>query len=253
MEPPERCTPGTFRSKPPFTQGWLQVCGPNHIWYLANQFCGPYTCVDIPGDEPPRCECGKKPRSLEIDNTSSSDKAASASRLDKDEDLKPSGCNPGTCSCTAPDTVPLMVCNPQGQWRVSDTCCGMHTCRQGVDPKTAYCNCPHVKKSLPAQSLGASLAQPTSGPEDHDEPEFCSPGRFTCGDSGRKVYACNIKGNWELSATCTSDHVCAKGLRSEVYCVKTTWPADDVGGSTDEGCTTLLTVAKEAASSTAKA
>lgn len=253
MEPLERCTPGTYRCKPPFTQGWLQVCGPDRIWYLANYCCGPYACVDTPGHEPPRCECGSKPRWLEIDGTSASDKAASTSDLNKAEHPTPAGCNPGTYSCTSPGTALLMVCNPQGVWKLSDTCCRVHTCRQGVDPGTAYCNCAHIMKSLPARLLSSSLAQPTSGPEDPDEPEFCSPGRFTCGDSGRKVYACNIKGNWELSATCTSGHVCAKGLRSEAYCVKITWPADDVGVSADGRSTTLLTVAKEAASSTAKA
>ncbi|KAF1916811.1 hypothetical protein BDU57DRAFT_548437 [Ampelomyces quisqualis] len=245
MEAPERCTPGTYRCKPPFTQGWLQVCGQDRIWYLANQFCGPYTCVDIPGDELPRCECSRKPRSLEIESAPASDEATATPQLDQATE-QTAGCQPGTS---------------QGEWQVSDTCCGLHTCRQGVDPGTAYCNCPKVlhsfEKSLPARSLGDSLAQPTSGPEDPDEPEFCTPGRFTCGDSDSKVYTCNIKGNWQLSATCTLDHTCARGKHGEAYCVEVgrdaAEPTDDVRGSTDEGLTTLLTLAKEVASSTAKA
>jgi hypothetical protein len=133
----ELCTPGTYRCKQPFSQGWLQVCDSNRAWILASECCGPYTCVDEPGDTPATCVCGHQPRSVDAPSLPSSDKAADVQQAEQASD----GCKPGTYSCLAPDTAPLMVCNSLGNWQVSDVCCGMKTCRQGSTPGTAYCTC----------------------------------------------------------------------------------------------------------------
>jgi hypothetical protein len=151
----ELCTPGTYRCKQPFSQGWLQVCDSNRVWILASQCCGPYTCVDEPGDTPATCVCGHQARSVDAPSLASSDKAVDVQQAEQAS----GGCKPGTYSCLAPDTAPLMVCNLLGDWMVSDVCCGMKTCRQGSTPGTAYCTCDPFRST----SQNPPLAVQTEG------------------------------------------------------------------------------------------
>jgi hypothetical protein len=212
----------------------------------------------------PICDCrglGAR-RSEGIDSTAASEEAKKEPfKIRHNNDPKgsvPPACDAGTYACWETENPrTLMVYGADRTWHLSNNCCGPNSCVEGPVSGTAYCKCSPTPRSLdnllPAEPFIFSPAQPTSGPEDPDEPEFCTPGRFTCGDSGRKVYTCNIKGNWQLSASCTSDQRCAKGIHGEAYCVSIAEPEDDVRGSADQGSTTLLTVAKEAASSTARA
>ncbi|KAF2036266.1 hypothetical protein EK21DRAFT_106370 [Setomelanomma holmii] len=101
------CTPGTYRCRQPFIYGQIQLCDSQGVWYISAVCCGPYTCYDPPGDEPPRCECGPSSHGNDV---------ASSPRF-----------------------------------------------------------------------IAARQFDPEAGPQDPDEPELCSPGRYTCGDRNRKV------------------------------------------------------------------
>jgi hypothetical protein len=186
--PSAGCTHGTYRCRQPFVLGHLQVCGSDGVWQISNECCGPYTCVDPPGNEPPHCECSRKSRSI----------------------------------------------SSVGQFF------------------PGYENTP--------RSFNYSPTDLDSGPQDPDEPELCTPGRFTCGDRESKVYVCNFKGNWEFSDKCGSGTKCMRGEHHEAYCTGVTKgngktaakSADSAPIGAGGKSATLVTVAKEAAS-TAKA
>jgi hypothetical protein len=140
VEPSAQCSPGTYQCRQPFTTGHLQVCNTEGVWQISNECCGAYTCYDPPGDEPARCECQPEHRRLEAIQPAAEEKLVNVPQNSGHLEQR-DGCKPGTYSCNAPNTAPLVICNAFGSWAVSNDCCGLHTCRQGAQPGTAYCLC----------------------------------------------------------------------------------------------------------------
>jgi hypothetical protein len=244
--PSGNCTPGTFRCRQPFVFGHLQVCGHDGVWQISSQCCGPYTCIDPPGDEPPHCECSPKTRSIDAVSHSTADKAVDTPSYNTH--LDSAICSPGTYSCVFQHYVPLMICGADRLWHVSSMCCGYETCSPGSVPGTAYCMCPSPRSlestSLPL-SIDSSSTDFAAGPEDPDDPERCSPGRYTCGDRNSKIYVCNSKGDWEPSESCDHGDRCVRGEHHRAYCVGAAGDSD-MGAAYPAQSTTLVTVAKEA-------
>jgi hypothetical protein len=259
-----KCTPGTYRCRQPFVTGDLQVCNADSVWHISSYCCGPYTCYDAPGDEDPHCQCRPKARSIASAVSSTSDKAIEAAQPNIVSDQTP--CRPGTVMCSLPNIAPLITCDERGIWQVLDECCGLYSCRTD-ESGSGYCQCSQ-SSSLDSISSLQSLDCPVHTRDDDpivgpEEPEPCTPGYLTCGDRDSRVYGCNNKHNWLLSNSCVPGTNCVGGENYGAFCVgKFGTASKAMSGSADrltvgtegvEGSTTLLTVAKDAAASTAKA
>jgi hypothetical protein len=259
------CTPGTYRCRQPFTIGDLQFCNAVGVWQISSHYCGPYTCYDAPGDEGPHCQCRPEARSLDSAVSSTSDRAVEARQSEVVSDQMP--CRPaGTVTCSLPNIAPLIICDANATWQVMDKCCGLYSCRTD-ESGTGHCLCTQ-SFSLDSASSPRSLDslvqmrdnEPTAGPKD---PEPCTYGYLTCGDCDINVYGCNHQQKWVLLNACVPGTNCVRGENHGAFCVGNFGNAGKaMSGSADrltvgteegvEGSTTLLTVAKDAAASTAK-
>jgi hypothetical protein len=152
--------------------------------------------------------------------------------------------------CCGDTNSSVYVCNSKEKWQLSAECGRENACRRG-DNGEAYCD-PRTNDNkegahLPHVEITTRQLDPLAGPQDPDEPELCTPGRYTCGDHNLKVYTCNFKGNWQLSDSCGSGDICMRGQHHEAYCV-----ASRGDNSVEKESSTLATVARDA-SSTSKA
>jgi hypothetical protein len=235
------CEPGTYACfNGPVYKHWIWVCGPERLWQLSSDCGTPNNCVN--GAVPGTAYC--EPKGASHDETRAVD--------------TPKECNVGDRWCfDRPDAEILWLCEAYKQWHVAVNCGKPGSCQEGDILGKAFC---HTPRTLDPMSSPRNV-DPSAGTLDPDEPELCTPGRFTCGDKNSNIYTCNIKGSWVFSYKCSSEHACIRGQNHAAYCVgisdsgdKTaSGSADRVADGSGKGFSTLLTVAKGAAASTAMA
>jgi hypothetical protein len=204
--------------------GSVWICGPDGVWQLSSLCCGRDSCVDGPTHGTAHCTCRKEELSIEpAKNETSIAPPNQITRIfimDKSNRTVEArqDCDPGTYGCAHGDNDMLATCKADGTWTLSNMCCGPSSCVVGPGYGDAHCSCRRKPRSL--EPLIFSF-DPNKGPNDPDEPELCTPGRYTCGDLSSKIYVCNFKGNWELSAICGSGTICQRGQHHEAYCMVT--------------------------------
>jgi hypothetical protein len=222
------------------------------------------------------CDCRSLPGgppALQYDATHSNNAVEHAREvtLDAASVVHEGECTPGTYRCRQPFvTGDLQVCSADGVWQISSHCCGPYTCYDAPGDEGPHCQCRAEDRAIdPAVASPSDQAvevqmrdnEPTTGPED---PEPCTYDYLTCGDGDSSVYGCNHQEKWVLLNVCIPGTSCVRGEDHGAFCVGDFGTAGKaMSGSADrltvgteegvEGSTTLLTVAKDAAASTAKA
>ena len=159
---------------------------------------------------------------------------------EKREDVSAAqACTPGQYWCNQNGFDWIVVCNGQGRWELSSYCGktsqGYGCCRGSSIPGSNFwCDCRNLPGGPPAEKRGldgSKAANDTTpgaldpawdrkkdGPQDPDEPDFCTPGRYTCGDSDTRVYVCDWNGNWQRSAKCEEGR-CRRGDNHQAFCI----------------------------------
>lgn len=245
-------------------------------WQISDRCCGSYSCRQGSTSGTAYCMCPQS-RSLEARGSESGREAENnALGLSPRSVIQAADteavCDPGVYACWGSDNANiLVVCGADRQWHISADCGSPGSCKDGAVPGTAYCSSTASSRSLDSASsprfddspADRRDTDPTPGPEDPDEPEYCTPGRLTCGDRDSKVYGCNSKHKWVLFYECVPSTNCMRGQHHSASCMGNFGSAGKaMMESTDrvtivseegvEGTTTLLTVTKDPAS-TAKA
>jgi hypothetical protein len=204
--------------------GSVWVCGPVGVWQLSSLCCGRDSCVDGPTHGTAHCTCREEELSIGSTNNETSVPALNRSprifimdKLNHTVEAR-QNCDPGTYGCAHGDNDMLATCKADGTWTLSNMCCGPNSCIVGPGYGDAHCSCRREPRSIEPST---SSFDPSKGPNDLDEPELCTPGRYTCGDFSSRIYICNFKGNWELSAICGSATTCQRGQHHDAYCMVT--------------------------------
>ncbi|KAF2829946.1 hypothetical protein CC86DRAFT_403278 [Ophiobolus disseminans] len=210
------CTPGQY-SCDQASFNWIIVCTPTGKW-LKMSYCGQtslgYGCCrgsSISGGAP-SCDCRNLPGGPTAAKRSIGDEASPEVGSSLQDPIE-APCTPGTYRCSRRDQDKIQVCAQTKKWVLSAVCCGVHTCEFSPTYPVPKCRCGNA-----ARGLESGWNRELDGPQDPDEPGFCTPGRYTCGDRETRVYVCDWNGNWQRSAICKVG-MCRRGDKHDAYCM----------------------------------
>ncbi|KAH7090519.1 hypothetical protein FB567DRAFT_520042 [Paraphoma chrysanthemicola] len=163
-------------------------------------------------------------------------------------------CTPGTYRCRQPFLYGhLEVCNPESVWVISSLCCGPYTCEDPVGDTPAHCLCSPsqlgAETDLSSRSLEALDAANLEVRQETPPPNKlvrgpCIPGTYRCHSLNRLIFVCDEDGFWVFLADCLVENGCKTGDNGVPYCD----PRMKVGQPTAEKSSTLLTMARDAMS-----
>ncbi|KAH7075616.1 hypothetical protein BKA63DRAFT_412898, partial [Paraphoma chrysanthemicola] len=264
------CVPGQFWCDQT-NFDWIILCDLAGEWrkvlYCGTTLEGAGCCrgPSNPSEQSPTCECpglsGGTPalshESSPIDSKFTQPRTIESSNktptMMEEKRTEEPQCTPGTYRCRQPFVYGhLEVCNPESVWVISSLCCGPYTCEDPVGDTPAHCLCspshPGAETDLSPRSLEASdsasleVRQETPPPNE-PVPGICISGTYACGGHRRWIWVCN-GGKWKFASDCKYEGACKTDSNGVPYCD----PRLEVGQLTAEESSTLLTVARDAMS-----